>query len=60
MIVSFGSMKRKDLHLMKSIEIFTEGKQMAAITKAKDRTVLKLSAIVIISTLLLIYGIEVM
>ena len=53
-------MKRKDLHLMKSTEIFTEGKQMEAITKAKDRTVLKLSAIVIISTLLLIYGIEVL
>jgi len=33
---------------------------MEAITKAKDRTVLKLSAIVIISTLLLIYGIEVL
>jgi hypothetical protein len=33
---------------------------MAAITKAKDRTVLKLSAIVIVCTLLLIYGIEVM
>jgi hypothetical protein len=33
---------------------------MEAITKAKDRTVLKLSAIVIIGTLLLIYGIEVM
>jgi len=33
---------------------------MEAITKAKDRTVLKLSAVIIISALLLIYGIEVM
>ena len=33
---------------------------MEAITKAKDRTVLKLSAIVIISTLLLVYGMEVL
>ena len=33
---------------------------MEAITKAKDRTVLKLSAIVIISTILLVYGIEVL
>ncbi len=33
---------------------------MEAITKAKDRTVLKLAAIVIISTLLLVYGMEVL
>ena len=45
---------------MKSTEIFIEGKQMEAITKAKDRTVLKLAAIVIISTILLVYGIEVL
>ena len=41
---------------MKSIWIFTEGQKMEAITKAKDRTVLKLSAIVIICTLLLIWN----
>ena len=45
---------------MKNTRLFIRGKRMAVIRKAKDRTVLKLSAIVIISTLLLVYGIEVM